>query len=172
MTTRGSGVATNRHAAACALFAEATRRFGRHQLKATGRSMLPAIWPGDLITVEHVPCAGIRVGDVVAVRRDASIVVHRLVRWLDLPAGPHAVTRGDWLRADDDPVPAASIIGRVIDLSGDSHLRSGALGRASALAFETAWIARRLASAALRGALVGAVFSRRGAQAGRWSPTA
>jgi hypothetical protein len=165
-------VFTSRHAAACALFAEATRRFGRHQLKATGRSMLPAIWPGDLITVAHVPCTAIRAGDVIAVRRGASIVVHRLVRWLDLPAGPHAVTRGDWLRADDDPVPAASIIGRVIEVSGDPRLRSGALGHASALAFETAWIARRFASAALRGTLLRAVLSRGGALSGRWLPTA
>ena len=42
-----------RPALGCELVAEVVRSFGEVRLKVTGGSMLPAIWPGDVITVRR-----------------------------------------------------------------------------------------------------------------------
>jgi hypothetical protein len=41
--------ATSRETLGCELAAEVIRSFGRVRLRATGTSMLPAIWPGDVL---------------------------------------------------------------------------------------------------------------------------
>ena len=40
-----------RDQAGCSMAAEALRSWGTLKLRATGISMLPALWPGDLLTV-------------------------------------------------------------------------------------------------------------------------
>lgn len=105
-----------RTSAGCDLFTEAVRRFGSHQVRVGGRSMLPSIWPGDRITLDSVSHDSIAVGDVVGIRRGATLVVHRVVGWATLPAGLHVVTRGDGLRQADAPVPVACVVGRVSDI--------------------------------------------------------
>lgn len=105
-----------RTSAGCDLFAEAVRRFGSHEVRVGGRSMLPAIWPGDRLTIHSVPHDAIGPGDIVGVRRGAALVVHRVVGWVALPAGLHLVTRGDALPEADAPTPAACVVGRVSDV--------------------------------------------------------
>jgi hypothetical protein len=141
-----------RTSAGCDLFAEAVRRFGSHQVRVGGRSMLPAIWPGDRITIHAVPHDAIGAGDVVGIRRGATLVVHRVVGWVTLPAGLHIVTRGDALRQADAPMPAACVVGRVSDVRrGPFHVvPSGSAGRAwRVLAFLVEGLRLRLAAGAV-----------------------
>jgi hypothetical protein len=99
---------------ACELFAAALRRFGTQELKAGGRSMLPAIWPGDRLSIRSTDPSHIAAGDIVAFRRHAAIVVHRVVGILAAPSGTSLITRGDGLRTADPPVPASALLGRVV----------------------------------------------------------
>lgn len=141
-----------RTSAACDLFAEAVRRFGSHQVRVGGRSMLPSIWPGDRITIQSVPRDAIGAGDVVGVRRGATLVVHRVVGWVALPAGLHIVTRGDALRQTDAPVPAACVVGRVSDVRrGPFQVApAGSVGRAwRVLAFLVERLRLRLTAGAV-----------------------
>ncbi len=94
----------------CDLAAEALLSSGRLYLQVTGGSMLPALWPRDLLTVCPVAVEELRRGDIVVYRRSALLCVHRLVR----TAAGIVITRGDALPADDPPVSSDQILGRVV----------------------------------------------------------
>ena len=68
------------------LFVETLLRFGEGKLAVTGASMLPAVWPGDVLEVRRQEAAGVRPGDVVLFRREGRLVAHRVVEQLE-PAG-------------------------------------------------------------------------------------
>jgi hypothetical protein len=53
----------------CSLAAEALRTWGMVKLQATGVSMLPALWPGDLLTVHSLRLEQSEPGDIVLYMR-------------------------------------------------------------------------------------------------------
>jgi signal peptidase len=82
--------------------------------RAHGISMRPFIRPGDVLTVERIPAVALRPGDVVLTfRSDGQVLVHRLIRIEPSGDNPRYITRGDALIAEDPPVTAAEITGRV-----------------------------------------------------------
>ncbi|MGA2133206.1 MAG: S24 family peptidase [Bryobacteraceae bacterium] len=90
------------------LAAEVLTSCGQARLPVTGSSMLPALWPGDLLDVQR--SAEIRPGDVVVYQRHGRLVVHRVAS----RSGDQITTHGDRLKHPDLPVPAAEILGRVV----------------------------------------------------------
>jgi hypothetical protein len=95
------------------LAAEMIRRFGTVQLKAWGTSMLPSLWPGDLLTIQSVADDEVVPGDIVLVLRDNRFSIHRLVETRRSPGCILLVTRGDAVPQNDLPVPASILLGRV-----------------------------------------------------------
>src|SRR4051794_33087680 len=101
------------------LASEALRSFGTVRLRVVGGSMLPTLWPGDIVTVSARPDVQIRAGDIVAFAPRAKIIGHRLIGrtaengWL--------LTRGDRCRQDDPPVPPAEVLGVVTRILRDSR---------------------------------------------------
>ena len=83
------------------LFAEAARKFGEIRFKATGDSMLPSVWPGDLLTVRRQSFSEFRRGQIVLYERGASenadLVAHRIVDFSGDCSGRQLITRGDSL---------------------------------------------------------------------------
>jgi hypothetical protein len=82
---------------------------GAIRLEALGTSMLPSIWPGDILTIEHRPGKEMVAGDIVLVARDRRFFVHRLIakhssRW---------ITRGDCLPQNDESVAEVQVLGKV-----------------------------------------------------------
>ncbi|MFZ3371295.1 MAG: S24 family peptidase [Candidatus Sulfotelmatobacter sp.] len=61
------------------LAAEMLRRRGTIHLKAWGTSMLPSVWPGDLLTIQNAAYDEVIPGDITLVLRDNRFFVHRLV---------------------------------------------------------------------------------------------
>src|SRR5689334_15531995 len=53
----------------CSLVAEALRTWGGLKIRATGVSMLPTLWPGDLLTVQSRRLEEIEPGEIVLYRR-------------------------------------------------------------------------------------------------------
>ncbi|SPF33199.1 Peptidase S24/S26A/S26B, conserved region [Candidatus Sulfopaludibacter sp. SbA4] len=96
----------------CELLAEAARQFGRVRLSVTGTSMLPAVWPGDTLSVQREPMVAFRPGQIALFGRDGGLVAHRVVRNSDSVL----ITRGDRLRYDDAPVLEEELVGRVVSL--------------------------------------------------------
>jgi hypothetical protein len=97
------------------LLTEAVARFGTHELRVTGHSMLPALWPGDRITLATTSAASVAQGDIVAVRQRNGLVVHRVVQAMGA-AGEPLITRGDRLTYDDPVVGEDALVGRVVDV--------------------------------------------------------
>jgi signal peptidase len=94
------------------LFAEVIARAGRARLRVYGSSMLPAIWPGDLILAESCRPEEMRAGDLVVLRRGQRLLLHRV---LTAPGtGQLLITRGDCLSYPDPAATTDQILGTVV----------------------------------------------------------
>lgn len=104
------------------LVADVAFNFGEVRLKVTGASMIPAIWPGDVITVCRRHIAELQPGHIVLYRREGMLVAHRLT----CIHGDLVTTRGDSLEHNDPPITASDILGQVVHLVRNGrrvHLR-------------------------------------------------
>ena len=132
------------HSVKLELAAEAARKFGTLKIKVTGDSMLPSVWPGDVLTVVRQPLARFRPGDIaLAARRRPGgahhameFVAHRVVR----RHGRQLITRGDSLRHFDAPWDEDEIVGRVAAVTRVGAPVDAALTPGRKL---TAWVLRR-----------------------------
>jgi signal peptidase I len=79
------------------------------RLRAFGTSMLPSIWPGDILSVEPKTEQEIVPGDIVLVAKRNRFFIHRLIEKQD----SRWITRGDSLPDNDDPVNSCDVLGRV-----------------------------------------------------------
>jgi signal peptidase I len=94
------------------LATEVLRAGGSIRLRALGNSMLPSIWPGDVLCVEHKRGEEIVPGDIVLVARDGRFFIHRLIEKRD----SGWVTRGDSLAQDDSPVVESQVLGKICSI--------------------------------------------------------
>lgn len=116
--------------AAPALLADALRRYGPVCLRATGRSMLPSIEPGDVLRIEHATADLIQRGDVILYDVGGRLIAHRVVRRAVDNGVVHLITRGDSHWWTDPPIAAAQLIGRVIGIprcTVAGHVRGGVM---------------------------------------------
>jgi hypothetical protein len=101
------------HARKCELVDEVLRLFGAVQLRVTGFSMLPSVWPGDTLVILRRNMEGVAVGDIVLYCRQARLFVHRVISGAD-PLGKSSIgVRGDALPVPDDLVLRSEILGTV-----------------------------------------------------------
>src|SRR5580700_1786408 len=103
-------------AACCDLVADVARSHGTVQLKVAGASMVPALWPGDMVTVRRCDLLEIEPDRIIVFRQNERLIVHRMLRW----AGDRVVARGDARSRCDEPVRTDEVLGRV-----ESILRNG-----------------------------------------------
>jgi Peptidase S24-like len=100
----------------CSLAAEALRSWGTLQLRATGVSMLPTLWPGDLVTVESRQREQVGPGEIVLYMRQGRFFIHRIVS-RDLTGDAVLLaTRGDCMFEDDPPVRSSEVLGKVTQI--------------------------------------------------------
>ena len=101
-----------RDIAKCSLVAEVVGLSGQVRLKVTGVSMLPAVWPGDILTVNRNSPEDLIPGQIVLCYRNDSLVAHRLIS----RTGNHLITRGDALPCCDAPFRDDEILGQVVSI--------------------------------------------------------
>jgi signal peptidase I len=89
--------------------AEVLASGGSIRLQALGTSMLPSIWPGDVLSIEHKLSHEIVAGDIVLVARQNRFFVHRVIEKNNVGW----ITRGDSVPQNDEPVAAVQVLGRV-----------------------------------------------------------
>jgi signal peptidase len=82
------------------------------RLKVSGSSMLPAIRPGDVLTIHRFAHGGASAGDVVLFRREGRFFVHRILR----REGAGFIARGDAARSCDPWVADSDLLGRVVSV--------------------------------------------------------
>jgi hypothetical protein len=110
---RGEVSADAAHATRLELAAEILHRFGEVRFVALGGSMVPSIYPGDLLTVRSESIADARRGEIVLFLLGGRPYVHRIVRkWPERHRLAFA-TRGDSLPKEDPSVDASQLLGRV-----------------------------------------------------------
>jgi signal peptidase I len=95
------------------LAAEMLCGHGSVRLEIKGTSMLPCLWPGDLLTIECVAHDEIASGDIVLVMRDNRFFAHRLIGRQQSQNCILWITKGDAVPQNDPPVAASELLGRV-----------------------------------------------------------
>jgi translation initiation factor IF-1 len=139
----------------------------RVKFRAPGYSMYPTILHEDVITVEPVDASAVKVGDIILYRDQQSLIAHRFIKILKRseknsrsalqgpqdrsgsPIGARPSTsetlqfilRGDARPADDDPINAEQILGKVV-----SVVRNGRCLNPYSLKVKLAFYIRRLTS--------------------------
>ena len=113
--------ATVRESLGCDLAAEVLRRFGSVRLHITGASMLPVLWPGDVVSVSGRDTMQTQPGEVVVFQRDGRLVAHRVVGRTTRQGRLHWITRGDSAERDDAPVSHDDLLGRVCAIERGSE---------------------------------------------------
>jgi hypothetical protein len=112
---------TARDTVGCELAAEVLRSSGRLRLRATGASMLPAVWPGDILSVCSQGVAEALPGDIVLFGREGRLVAHRVVERTLCQDRIQWVTRGDSMGGNDAPVSSHELLGRVTAIERGSR---------------------------------------------------
>jgi SOS-response transcriptional repressor LexA len=96
-----------------ALAAELLRSLGTVTMRAWGTSMLPALWPGDLLTIQSALHDEVVPGDIVLVMRENRFFVHRLIEKRKVRDRCRWITRGDAMPQYDPPATELELLGRV-----------------------------------------------------------
>src|SRR6266496_4105785 len=104
---------SDQNALKCELATEVLRSSGTLRLRVTGWSMLPTIFPGDILTIERIHSDALSEGDIVLFRRDRRLYVHRFVARIGQGEPADIMTRGDSMPAPDPPVSKGDLLGRV-----------------------------------------------------------
>jgi signal peptidase I len=95
------------------LAAQMLNSHGVVRLELRGTSMLPSLWPGDLLTIQRVAHDEVVAGDIVLVMRDNRFFVHRLIEKRQVGGCCSWITRGDAMPQNDPPAAASELLGRV-----------------------------------------------------------
>jgi len=103
---------SNWSAVRSALVAEVLRRGGGPRVRGEihGESMLPALWPGDVVQIASCSLEDVRPGEIVLALRDDRLVLHRFVA----PCTPNGfLLRGDCVPGPDPVFPPEALLGRL-----------------------------------------------------------
>ncbi|HMD30963.1 MAG TPA: S24/S26 family peptidase [Candidatus Acidoferrales bacterium] len=95
------------------LAADLLQRGERMSLRVSGSSMLPSLFPGDVLTFRRCAPAEIVVGDIVLFMREGRCFVHRVEERMALGGDSRIRTRGDALPSCDAPVGETEVMGRL-----------------------------------------------------------
>jgi hypothetical protein len=97
------------------------------RLRVHGESMLPALWPGDVVEIESCSLEDIQPGEIVLALRDGRLFLHRLVQRNFAASGePDGfVLRGDSVPVPDPLFPAEALLGRLVRRAGEGRGDSG-----------------------------------------------
>ncbi len=116
--------------------ARLVRNHGAACVRVFGSSMLPWIWPGDVLVIRRTDMRTISPGEVVLFARKGRLFIHRVVRKYAAESEPFLVTKGDAVAHTDGPVLQSEFLGRValihrrarqIDLEEPTRLALGRL---------------------------------------------
>ncbi len=93
------------------------RSGGSIRLRVLGTSMLPSVWPEDIVSVEGRAVGAVACGDIVLYEADNSFFVHRAVGKSGDKNQVQWITRGDSMPQADPAVPESHVLGRISSIS-------------------------------------------------------
>ncbi len=92
--------------------AEVLQSSGVLRLGVTGSSMLPTLWPGDIVTLVAIADEP-QVGEIILFQRRDQFVIHRVIRMASSAGQTQITTRGDCMDDEDSAIAASEVLGRV-----------------------------------------------------------
>jgi signal peptidase I len=101
------------HTAKCELAERILRSFGELRLRVAGFSMIPSVWPGDILLIRSKKIDQVSPGDIVLFARNGRLVAHRVLFVADDQEPACLITRGDALSEQDSRISAAEFLGKV-----------------------------------------------------------
>ena len=105
-----------------ALVAETLRASGCSRLRVHGESMLPALWPGDVVEIASCSPEDVRPGEIVLALRDGRLFLHRFVGRFNAPCKPSGfLLRGDSMPGPDPRFPPGAMLGRLVRRVGEER---------------------------------------------------
>jgi len=122
------------------LVADALRLGRLISLRVHGESMLPTLWPGDVVKIARCSMEHIRPGEIVLAQRDGRLFLHRVV---GVCTQSGFQLRGDSMPGPDPRFNPEALLGRLV--RHPDSIPAAALSRATGLIFCYFGIARRLA---------------------------
>ena len=131
---------SNRYAERSALVADVLRH-NRHsrqvvRLRVRGESMLPTLWPGDVVEIESCSLEDVRPGEIVLARRDGRLILHRLIA----PCTPNGfLLRGDAVPRPDPLFPPETLLGRMARRCDEGRTGAGLRPVVRANGFGVKW---------------------------------
>jgi hypothetical protein len=105
--------APSQEACKCSLAAEVLQSTGNLQLRASGISMLPTLWPGDCLNIQAHSCEQAQPGDLVLYARNGRLFIHRVMRKCRIGEENLLIARGDCMTEDDPPVRERDLLGKI-----------------------------------------------------------
>jgi len=87
--------------------------------------MYPCIKPGSLLLIEPINIKGIpRAGEIIAIKRETGLIVHRLTEIIIKNGVSFYIARGDSNAYPDSPVRIDKIAGRVVraETTGENNV--------------------------------------------------
>jgi signal peptidase I len=106
------------------LAVEVLQKTGALRLSAFGYSMLPTLYPGDILTIKRETLSAIQPGDVVLYARDGRFFIHRNLRSVQRDSETVLVTRGDAMPHADEPVIASELLGKVVGIGDGGEVKA------------------------------------------------
>lgn len=82
------------------------------RIRAFGASMLPTIWPGDVLVIASASAEEVVCGEIVVAKREQGLVIHRLIAKTEA----HCVLRGDAMAQNDAPARTADVLGKIVEV--------------------------------------------------------
>jgi hypothetical protein len=83
----------------------------RVRLQVYGESMLPTLWPGDMVEIANCSPEDLQTGEIVLAIREGRFFLHRLVA----PCSPNGfLLRGDSMPGPDPLFPPEALLGRLV----------------------------------------------------------
>jgi signal peptidase I len=113
MTSMPSPVPPSRQHVQLDLAAEVLRRFGEVRVVELGRSMIPSIYPGDILTIRSEQKNAARCGHIVLHLRAGRFCVHRVTQTWREGGRFMFTTWGDAAAQPDPPFDENQLLGRV-----------------------------------------------------------
>lgn len=98
------------------LAAEALRTAGKFRLAAFGYSMLPTLWPGEVLTIQVQSLEQVRSSEVVLFSREGRFFIHRVLRKVKMGLETRLITRGDALPWVDATVLPIEFLGKIVSV--------------------------------------------------------
>lgn len=121
------------------------------RIRVYGTSMLPYIWPGDVLAIENCQPCDIRLGDIIRFMQSGRFLIHRVVTVANDSGSISWITRGDSLSCEDLPVSQTHFLGRVTAIERNGR----SFAPARQISTVAHWVGRTLQSF---GPLQGLVF--------------